>query len=61
MNEEDLEQKTEVEQDPIHKNFLVRVVVVFVLLVGLYYIISPYQNCMREFDNSRRCFSTTNF
>ena len=61
MNEEDLGQKSKSDKDPIHKNFLFRVVVVFIVLIGLYYIVSPFQNCMREYDNSHRFHRITSF
>ena len=32
-------------------SFLIKVVIVLVAIVGLYYLMSPYQICMRGKDN----------
>lgn len=29
-------------------SFLIKVVIVLVAIVGLYYLVSPYQNCVRD-------------
>lgn len=41
--------------DPFWQKFFVVVAVI----VGLYYLMSPYQNCMRERDSSNFCMRHT--
>ena len=38
------------EKEPLHKNFFVRVGFVAVCFIVLYYVVSPYQNCVRAYD-----------
>ena len=40
------------EKEPLHKNFFVRVVFVVICIIGLYYLMSPYQNCMRDYGGN---------
>lgn len=61
MSEENRNEQSEIGKEPIHKNFFVRVGVVFISILILYFIISPYQNCMREIDRHFRCIHTTNW
>ena len=37
------------------KHLLAAVAVFVVVIVGLYYVISPYQNCLRAYPNSVYC------
>lgn len=39
-------------KEPLHKNFYVKVIFVFLLVVSFYYIFSPYENCLREKDGN---------
>ena len=41
------------EKEPLHKNFFVRVIFVVICIIGLYYLMSPYQNCLREIGYGR--------
>lgn len=61
MSEENRNEQSENGNEPIHKNFFVRVGVVFISILILYFIISPYQNCMREIDRHFSCIRTTNW
>jgi hypothetical protein len=61
MSEENRNSQSENEKEPIHKNFFVRVGVVFISILILYFIISPYQNCMRGIDSERVCINKTNW
>ena len=36
------------EEEPLSKNFYVKVGVIFITIVVLYFVISPLQNCMRD-------------
>ena len=42
-------------------DFWLKLTVIVGILVGLYFIMSPYQNCMRELDNPRLCFIRTSW
>ncbi len=35
-------------KEPFHKNFFVRVIFVVICIIGLYFLMSPYQNCLRD-------------
>jgi len=61
MYEENRKEELSDKKEPLHKNFLVRVGVVFISILILYFIISPYQNCMWERDNSFFCTKNTNW
>jgi hypothetical protein len=47
------------------KDFLIKLGVVFVLLLVIYYITSPYQNCIRDekvdYFTSDFCYDVTNW
>ena len=46
----------------ILKSPIILVVVLGIIITILYYIMSPYQICMRDvYDNSRRCQQDTNW
>ena len=51
------------EKEPLHKNFFVRVVFVVICIIGLYFLISPYQNCLRDYKEGsskiRKCTTTS--
>lgn len=38
------------EKEPLQNNFFVRVGFVVICLIVLYYIFSPYQNCVRTWN-----------
>lgn len=53
-------------KEPLHKNFFVRVGVIAVIFLGLYFIMSPYQNCVRDGNRDSRsdlryCFHLTDW
>ena len=48
------------EEEPLSKNFYVKVGVIFITILVLYFVISPYQNCMKDSmgksDNGHKSF-----
>jgi hypothetical protein len=49
-------------KEPLHKNFFVKVIFIGLLVGVLYFIMSPYQNCMRKTDNNNVfCVNRTNW
>jgi len=61
MSEENTNEKLSDKKEPLHKNFFVRVGVILISILILYFMISPYQNCMYERGNSHYCFKNTNW
>ena len=46
--------------ETFHFKFLFAAIVVMVLFIGLYYVVSPYQNCLRDtFDDIGFCVKRT--
>ena len=43
------------------ETFLGKVVLVAVVIVGLYFLISPYQNCIRSTSNKSGCILHTSW
>ena len=41
------DKEIEPQKKPIHENFLFRIIVIALIILGLYYLMSPYQNCSR--------------
>ena len=44
------DKEIEPQKKPIHENFLFRIIVIALIILGLYYLISPYQNCFRDVE-----------
>ena len=44
------DKEIEPQKKPIHENFLFRIIVIALIILGLYYLISPYQNCFRNIE-----------
>ena len=42
------DKEIEPQKKPIHENFLFRIIVIALIILGLYYLMSPYQNCFRN-------------
>jgi hypothetical protein len=45
---------------------MLKIILIFVLAVGFYFIVSPYQNCLRDIDSDSRnavgrCVSETSW
>mgnify|MGYP006138448575 CR=1 FL=1 len=38
-----------------------KIILIGIVIVVIYYIISPYQNCMREFPGAPMCVSRTSW
>ena len=49
------------EKEPLQNNFFVRVGFLVMCLIVLYYMFSPYQNCMRQDYRTYRCISITSW
>ena len=59
MSEND--EKEEKKEPKFYDTFIGRVVIIVVVVIGLYYLMSPYQKCMRSFDNPDGCLRHTNW
>ena len=44
-------------KEPLHKNFYVKVIFVFLLVVIFYYMFSPLQNCKRTLLKEGYCYT----
>ncbi len=49
------------ENEPLQKNFFIRVGFIFVVIVALYFLMSPYQNCVRDNPKTRGCVQVTSW
>ena len=48
------DKEIEPQKKPIHENFLFRIIVIALIILGLYYLMSPYQNCFRDVGGSKQ-------
>jgi len=59
-NEENTSEVVEQEKQTTN-DFWLKLTVIVAIVVGLYFIMSPYQNCMREVDRARYCLMKTSW
>jgi len=57
MNNED--KNTKEPNKEWHKNPLVLIIVIVVAIIAVYYVVSPYQNCIRDGHRSAWCTHST--
>ena len=55
------QQEQEQEKPKIYNNFLFRVFAVAITILVLYFVISPYQNCIRTVPNEPWCTRNTSW
>ena len=55
------EEKEEKKEPKFYDTFIGRVVIIVVVVIGLYYLFSPYQNCIRSGADKHRCIVATNW
>ena len=60
MTEDDEKAETKF-SGTFHFKFLFAAIVSTVLVIGLYYVISPYQNCFRDYYELDFCFKYTDW
>ena len=60
MSEENRKEELSDKKEPLHKNFFIRVIFVGLIVIVLYFVVSPYQNCIKEL-NHRVCINNTNW
>ena len=59
MSEND--EKEEKKEPKFYDTFIGRVVIIVVVVIGLYYLMSPYQKCVRMKNNPSWCLGKTNW
>ena len=51
----------EKKEPKIHETFVFKVLFIAVVIVGLYFVLSPYQNCKREGYRAVFCVNNTSW